>query len=90
MLAAHLPGLTQTPAVAALMAAGCAAVLRLPLSSVVITLVLVSQAGVGVTSLIVVAAVVAFVAVEALDALRSRVRGPAPAGASVQGSLSVR
>jgi hypothetical protein len=56
----------------------------------VITLVLVSQAGVGVTSLIVVAAVVAFVAVEALDALRSRVRGPAPAGASVQGSLSVR
>ena len=53
VLAAHLPGLAQTPAVAALMAAGCAAVLRLPLSSVVITLVLVSQAGVGVTSLIV-------------------------------------
>jgi len=46
---------------------------------------------VGVTSLIVVAAVVAFVAVEALDALRSRVGGPAPAGApSVQGSLSAR
>jgi hypothetical protein len=38
-----------------------------------------------------VAAVVAFVAVEALDALRSRVRGQAPAGApSVQGSLSAR
>jgi uncharacterized membrane protein (DUF485 family) len=55
------------------MAAGCAAVLRLPLSSVVITLVLVSNAGVGVTSLIVVAAVVAFVAVEAFDALKSRV-----------------
>jgi len=72
VLAAHLPGLAQTPAVAALMAAGCAAVLRLPLSSVVITLVLVSQAGVGVTSLIVVAAVVAFVTVEALDAVRDR------------------
>ena len=69
VLAAHLPGLAQTPAVAALMAAGCAAVLRLPLSSVVITLVLVSHAGVGLTSLIVVAAVVAFVTVEALDAL---------------------
>jgi len=72
VLAAHLPGLAQTPAIAALMAAGCAAVLRLPLSSVVITLVLVSQAGVGVTSLIVVAAVVAFVTVEALDAVRDR------------------
>jgi H+/Cl- antiporter ClcA len=73
VLASHLPGLAETPAVAALMAAGCAAVLRLPLSSVVITLVLVSNAGVGVTSLIVVAAVVAFVAVEAFDALKSRV-----------------
>jgi H+/Cl- antiporter ClcA len=90
VLAAHLPGLAQTPAVAALMAAGCAAVLRLPLSSVVITLVLVSNAGVGVTSLIVVAAVVAFVAVEALDVVSSRIRTP-PAGAaapSAQGSLS--
>src|SRR5262249_25559700 len=71
-VASHLPGLAQTPAVAALMAAGCAAVLRLPLSSVVITLVLVSHAGVGLTSLIVVASVVAFVTVEGLDALRSR------------------
>jgi chloride channel protein, CIC family len=90
VLASHLPGLAETPAVAALMAAGCAAVLRLPLSSVVITLVLVSNAGVGVTSLIVVAAVVAFVTVEALDALQSRVRGPARTRPSVQGSLSVR
>jgi H+/Cl- antiporter ClcA len=81
VLAAHLPGLAQTPAVAALMAAGCAAVLRLPLSSVVITLVLVSQAGVGITSLVVVAAVVAFVTVEALDGLLGRVREPAPAKA---------
>ena len=79
VLASHLPGLAQTPAVAALMAAACAAVLRLPLSSVVITLVLVSNAGVGVTSLIVVAAVVAFVAVEAFDALKSRVLEQAPA-----------
>ena len=79
VLAAHLPSLSQTPAVAALMAAGCAAVLRLPLSSVVITLVLVSQAGVGLTSLIVVAAVVAFVTVEALDALKSRVGAQASA-----------
>lgn len=85
VLAAHLPGLAQTPAVAALMAAGCAAVLRLPLSSVVITLVLVSHSGVGLTSLIVVAAVVAFVTVEALDALKSRVRerAAAPPSASL-------
>jgi H+/Cl- antiporter ClcA len=73
VLAAHLPGVAQTVGVAVLMAAGCAAVLRLPLSSVVITLVLVSHAGVGLTSLIVVAAVVAFVTVEALDALKGRV-----------------
>jgi hypothetical protein len=78
ILAAHLPGVAQTPAVAALMAAGCAAVLRLPLSSVVITLVLISHAGVGLTSLIVVAAVVAFVTVEALDALQSRILEGAP------------
>jgi H+/Cl- antiporter ClcA len=79
VLATHLPGLAQTPAVAALMAAACAAVLRLPLSSVVITLVLVSNAGVGVTSLIVVAAAVAFVTVEALDSSWSRIREPEPA-----------
>jgi hypothetical protein len=81
VLASHLPGLAETPAVAALMAAGCASVLRLPLSSVVITLVLVSQAGVGVTSLIVVAAVVAYVAVEALYALRGAIGDTTPAGA---------
>src|SRR5215510_8390979 len=91
VLAAHLPGLAQTPAVAVLMAAGCAAVLRLPLSSVVITLVLVSQVGVGITSLIVVAAVVAYVTVEALDDLKSRVRERATAEASpVQATLSAR
>jgi len=79
VLAAHLPGVAQTVAVAVLMSAACAAVLRLPLSSVVITLVLVSHAGVGLTSLIVVAAVVAFVTVEALDALKDRFGRKAPA-----------
>src|SRR5262249_30377779 len=74
VLAAHLPGLAQTPAVAALMAAGCAATLPLPLSSLVTTLVLVPHAGVGLPSLIVGAAVVAFVPVEALAALKSRAR----------------
>ena len=90
VLAAHLPGLAQTPAVAALMAAGCAAMLRLPLSSVVITLVLVSHAGVGLTSLIVVAAVVAFVTVEALDALKSRAGEHAAAAHPSTPSLSAR
>src|SRR5215468_7743126 len=79
VLAAHLPGVAQTVAVAVLMSAACAAVLRLPLSSVVITLVLVSHAGVGLTSLIVVAAVVAFVTAEALDALKDRFGRKAPA-----------
>jgi H+/Cl- antiporter ClcA len=90
ILAAHLPGLAQTPAVAALMAAGCAAVLRLPLSSVVITLVLISQAGVGITSLIVVAAVVAFVTVEALDGLLSGFRESASEAPRIHLPLSRR
>lgn len=65
-VAGQLPGFAETPAVAALMAAMCVSILRLPLSSVLIA-VLVSEAGVSVSPLVIVAVVVALIASEALD-----------------------
>ena len=43
LLAAHLPGFSETPAVAVLMAAAAVSILRLPLSATVITLLLTSK-----------------------------------------------
>jgi hypothetical protein len=59
--------------VAVLMGAGCVAVLRLPLSSVTIALLLTSKAGLAVAPLIVVAVVVAYVSREVLAAARAPV-----------------
>jgi H+/Cl- antiporter ClcA len=73
LLAGHLPGLSETPAVAVLMAAGSVAVLKLPLSCAIITLALTSQAGLGVSPLIVVAVVVGYLTIESLSALRTAV-----------------
>jgi H+/Cl- antiporter ClcA len=83
LLAAHLPGYGETQAVAALAAAGCVSVLRLPLSSVLIVTLLTAQAGLAVTPLIVVAVVVAYLTSEALTAyVDSRI---APSSASSEG-----
>jgi H+/Cl- antiporter ClcA len=74
LLAAHLPGYSQTPAVAALSGAACVSVLRLPLASVMIASLLSAKGGLAVTPLIVVAVVVAYLGSEALTAyLDSRV-----------------
>ena len=70
LLAGHLPGFAETPAVGVLIGATCVSVLRLPLSSVVIAL-LVSQAGMGTTPLIIVGVVVAYIAVTGLSAWRA-------------------
>jgi H+/Cl- antiporter ClcA len=79
LLAAHLPGYSETPAVAALIGAMCVSILCLPLSSVVIALLLCSQAGIAVSPLIIVAVVVAYLATLAIKAnLTSRGAG-APA-----------
>ncbi len=75
LLAAHLPGFSETPAVAVLMAAGVASVLRLPLSATVITLLLTSKAGIATAPLIIVAVVVAYLTIQTL----SPARGPAEA-----------
>ncbi|MFZ0322625.1 MAG: chloride channel protein [Actinomycetes bacterium] len=64
LLAAHLPGFSETPAVAALMAATAVSILRLPLSCVVIAMLLTSQAGPATAPIIIVAVVVAYIAVE--------------------------
>jgi len=68
LLAAHLPGYEETPAVAALVGAACVSVLRLPLASVVIAELLSVKAGLAVAPLVVVAVVVAYIASSALTA----------------------
>jgi H+/Cl- antiporter ClcA len=67
LLCAHLPGFSERPAVAAMMGAATVSILRLPLSSIIIALV-VSQAGASTTPLIIVAVVVAYLVVLALSA----------------------
>jgi H+/Cl- antiporter ClcA len=62
LVAAHLPGYAETQAVAALVGAMCVSVLRLPLASVMIALLLTVEAGLAVAPLIVVAVVVAYLA----------------------------
>lgn len=62
LIASHLPGYAETQAVAALMGAMCVSVLRLPLSSVMIALLLTSSAGLAVAPLVIVAVVVAYLA----------------------------
>lgn len=60
IMASHLPGFSLTPAVAVGMGAATVAVLRLPLSAVVLATLLTAQAGVGDEPLIIVAVVVAY------------------------------
>lgn len=68
LLAAHLPGFSETPAVAVLVGACCVSVLRLPLASVMIASLLTVKAGLAVTPLVVIGVVVAYLASEALTA----------------------
>jgi chloride channel protein, CIC family len=67
VLASHLPGFPMTPAVAVGMGAAVVAVLRLPLSAVVLATLLTARSGAGAESLIIVGVVVAFVTVMAAD-----------------------
>jgi H+/Cl- antiporter ClcA len=61
IMASHLPGFPMTAAVAVGMAAGVVAVLRLPLTAVVIATVLTAKTGAGAEPLIIVGTVVAYV-----------------------------
>ncbi len=77
LMAAHLPGYSEAPAVAALAGAMCVSILRLPLSSIVIALILSASAGPAVAPLIIVAVVVAYLATLGLAAF-AEARLPAP------------
>lgn len=61
LLASHLPGFSETPAVGALVGATVVSVLQLPLASIIVAL-LVTQAGASVAPLIIVGVVVAYIA----------------------------
>ncbi len=69
LLAAHLPAAAETAMVGALVGATVVAMLRLPLSSIVLALLL-TGAGAGVAPLIIVAVVVAYIATLLLAARR--------------------
>jgi H+/Cl- antiporter ClcA len=71
ILAQDLPGLSTTPAVAICLAAATTAVLRLPLSSVVLAILLTAEAGSGSAPLIIVAVVVAHMTTLAIENRRT-------------------
>ena len=87
LLAAHLPGFSETPAVAVLMAAMAVSILKLPLSATVIAVLLTSKAGIATAPLIIVSVVVAYLTIQALTTARSAATraaadaGPQPAAA---------
>jgi H+/Cl- antiporter ClcA len=67
LMAAQLPGFDLTPAVAVGLGAAVVAVLRLPLSAVVLATVFTVHTGLGSGPLIIVGVVVAYLTVQALD-----------------------
>jgi chloride channel protein, CIC family len=79
LMAAQLPGFETTPAVAVGLGAAVVAVLRLPLSAVVLATLFTVHTGLGSGPLIIVGVVVAYLTVQALD---TRVTSSDPATAS--------
>lgn len=71
LMAAQLPGFALTPAVAVGLGAAVVAVLRLPLSAVVLATLFTVHTGLGSGPLIIVGVVVAYLTVQALDARAS-------------------
>jgi H+/Cl- antiporter ClcA len=82
LLAMHLPGFSETPAIAVFIGAACVSVLRLPLSSIVLA-VIVSGCGLGATPLVIVGVVAAYLVTIGLGARKaptSQAAAPAVAG----------
>jgi chloride channel protein, CIC family len=97
ILASHLPGFSLTPAVAVGMGAATAAVLKLPLSAVVLATLLTSTAGTGQEPLIIVGVVTAYLVALAMSppsaepASAEPVAAPAPrTEADADGRSAVR
>jgi H+/Cl- antiporter ClcA len=80
LMAADLPGMEISGGVAVCMAAALAAGLRLPLAAVLITTVLTMKAGSGVSPLIILAAVVAYLTAQLVAPSPETVPGEATAG----------
>lgn len=81
ILAADLPGLSTTPAVAVCMAAAAVSVLRLPLSAVVLAVLLTAESGAGAGPLIIVAVVLGHIITLVLDGVAEARRPGEPAAA---------
>ena len=76
-MAAQLPGFEATPAVAVAIGAAVVAVLRLPLTAVILAALLTSNAGIGTGPLIILGVVVAYLTTLAVS---PRVLGEANSG----------
>ncbi len=81
LLAGHLPGFSTAPAVAVGIGVLVVAVLRLPLSAVILAELLTSQSGLGVSPLVIVAVVITYVLIVALTPRRPPDGGNDPATA---------
>jgi H+/Cl- antiporter ClcA len=79
IMASHLPGFPLAPAVAVGIGAGTVAILRLPLSAIVVAALLTGSAGAGVTPLTIIGVVVAYLATLGLSALQAARTADAPA-----------
>jgi hypothetical protein len=79
VMASHLPGFPLAPAVAVGIGAGTVAILRLPLSAIVVAALLTGSAGAGVTPLTIIGVVVAYLATLGLSALQAARTADAPA-----------
>jgi len=71
LMASHLPGFPLAAGVAVGIGAGTVAILRLPLSAVVVATLLTGNAGAGVTPLVIIGVVVAYLATLGLSALQT-------------------
>ncbi len=71
IMCSHLPGFPITAAVAVGMGAGIVAILRLPLSAVVITAVLTSKSGAGAEPLVILGVLLSYLVTLGLSALQS-------------------
>jgi H+/Cl- antiporter ClcA len=85
LMAAQLPGFETTPAVAVALGAAVVAVLRIPLSAVVLAALLTSSSGLGASPLIIVGVVVAYIVTEAVS---PRAPAPAPAPAPARAMMA--
>ncbi len=79
MVMAGLPGMSEAPAIAMGIGAMCVAMLRLPLTSTLLAVLLLGADGVSVTPEVIVAVVVGFVVTSVLPTPGPKERAPAPA-----------